>query len=379
MAANRLPAKADHVGSFLRPERIKQARKKLKNGAIDEAELNRIENEEIESLVQKQIDLGLKSITDGELRRAFWHYDFFVGLDGIDWTESERKEIFGSGNKPKMPTIEITGQIKYKDHYMIEHFTFLKKMVDKHGDGTQVAKFAIPAPSVIMYRAVNEKEMEVYPDAVDIFQDLAVAYQKVVQTLYDAGCRYIQFDDTTLAAFYDSTFINRVTATTGLNKKGIIELIVRTTNEALKDRPEDLLVTVHMCRGNFRSQHLHTDGGYDLVAPYFDELPYDAFFLEYDDERSGDFEPLKHMKRKDVEVVLGLVTSKFSELENPDTLEQRMEEAAQYIPLENLAISPQCGFASSEDGNKLTEEEQWNKIRHVIEIADRVWGQVPVQ
>jgi len=371
---NKLPIKADHVGSFLRTEEIKKAKDAFLKGEIDQAARKEIEDKEIEKLVQKQMDAGLKAITDGEFRRIIWHHDFFAGFDGIEWLENERSETFGGGNKPKPLTFEIMGKIKNDHHYMVEHFKFLNETVERLGDGTQIAKFAIPAPSVIMYRSINEKEKEVYPNAVDMFHDLGVAYRGVVNELYEAGCRYLQFDDTTFTAFNDPTFTNRMMKVTDLSKQEILDLIIKTTNAALKDKPEDLITTVHMCRGNFRSQHLHTDGGYEFVAPVFDQLNYDAFFLEYDTERSGGFEPLKNIKRRDVEIVLGLITSKFPELEDPDKIKDRIKEASEYIPVENLALSPQCGFASSEEGNNLTEEEQWVKIKHVIQIADDVWG-----
>lgn len=369
----KLPCKAEHVGSFLRTESIKQARADYVNGSIDKASLKEIEDQEIEKLVQKQIEVGLKTITDGEFRRIIWHYDFFSGFEGIELIKNERKSTFGGGNKPKPISIEITSKIKNNRHYMIDHFKFLKKSVDKYGDGTQVAKFAIPAPSVIMYRTINEKEKEIYPNPVDLFHDLGAAYREVVNALYQVGCRYIQFDDTTFTAFNDPTFTNRMMESTGLSKDEILNLIIDVTNYALKDKPEDLIATVHMCRGNFNSKHLHTDGGYEYVTSIFDQLNYNAFFLEYDDERSGSFEPLNKINRRDVEVVLGLITSKFPELEDIDEIKDRIKEASQYIPLENLALSPQCGFASSEEGNVLTEEEQWNKIRHVLKIAKNVW------
>lgn len=375
---NHLPFKADHVGSFLRTEAIKQAREAYSKGKIDCASLKEVEDREIEKLVQKQIEVGLKTITDGEFRRIIWHHDFFSGFDGIEMIKNERKRTFGGRNKPKPITVIITGKIKTNNHYMIEHFKFLKNAVDKYGDGTQIAKFAIPAPSVIMYRSISDNEKDIYPNARELFYDLGVAYQKVVKTLYEAGCRYIQFDDTTFTAFNDPTFTNRMMDSTGLNKDEILDLIIETTNYALQDKPDDLISTVHMCRGNFNSKHLHTDGGYDYVAPIFDQLNYNAFFLEYDDERSGGFEPLKMIKRRDREVVLGLFTSKFPKLEEPEAIDERIKEASQFIPLENLAISPQCGFASSEEGNVLTEGEQWKKIKHIIKIAESVWGQSTV-
>ncbi|GGH86536.1 methionine synthase II (cobalamin-independent) [Pullulanibacillus pueri] len=371
--AGKLPLKADHVGSLLRTEPVKQARAAYASKTIDKAALTDVEDREIEKIVQKQIEVGLKTITDGEFRRIVWHHDFFSGFEGIELIEKERKATFGGGNTPKPITSIITGKIKNNQHYMLEHFKFLKRAVEKYGDGTQVAKFAIPAPSVIMYRSIDEKEKEIYPNAVDLFHDLGVAYREVVQALYDAGCRYLQFDDTTFTGFNDETFTQRMIDATGLSKDAILQLIIDTTNIALQDKPKDLITTVHMCRGNFRSKHLHSDGGYDYVTPIFDQLNYDAFFLEYDTERSGGFEPLSAIKRRDIEVVLGLITSKHPELEDPAVIQERIQEASQYIPLENLAISPQCGFASSEEGNLLSEEEQWDKLKHVIHLAEKVW------
>ncbi|GGE35082.1 hypothetical protein GCM10011391_12250 [Pullulanibacillus camelliae] len=375
--ASTLPLKADHVGSLLRTAPVKEARAAYANQTIDKAALKEIEDREIEKIVQKQIEVGLKAITDGEFRRIVWHHDFFSGFEGIELVQNERKATFGGGNKPKPITSIITGKIRNHHHYMLEHFEFLKQAVEKYGDGTQVAKFAIPAPSVIMYRSIEEKEKAIYPNAVDLFHDLGVAYREVVNDLYEAGCRYIQFDDTTFTGFNDATFTNRMVEATGMSRDDILECIIETTNYALQDKPEDLITTVHMCRGNFRSKHLHSDGGYDYVAPIFDRLNYDAFFLEYDNERSGSFEPLQAVKRRDVEIVLGLVTSKLPALEDPEVIRERIKEASHYVPLENLAISPQCGFASSEEGNLLTEAEQWNKLEHVIKIAESVWDKAP--
>lgn len=369
----KLPLKADHVGSLLRSEPLKQARKAFEHNEITQQQLTEIEDREIRNIVQKQIDIGFKAITDGEFRRMFWSHDFFAGLDGIEFKELEHGFEFSDGVKTKALAYEITGKIKFNHHYMVEHFRFLKKAVDELGDGTQVAKFAIPAPSVIMYRYVNEREKEIYPKAEDLFQDLGIAYREMVNALYEAGCRYLQFDDTTLTTFADPAFSSMMVNTTGLSLEALLDLFVETTNYALQDKPEDLITSVHLCRGNFRSKHMHADGGYEFVAPVFDRLNYDAFFLEYDDERSGGFEPLKEVKRRDVEIVLGLVTSKFPELEDPEMIQARIREASRFLPLENLAISPQCGFASTEEGNELTEEEQWNKLAHVVSIAANTW------
>lgn len=371
---HKLPLKADHVGSLLRSAPIQSARKAYQQKEMTQAELTKVENIEIKKLVQKQIDIGLKAITDGEFRRLFWSHDFFVGLDGIEFIEVDRGIRFSDGVKTKPIAFEIVDKIKFNHHYMIEHFKFLKQTVDELGDGSQVAKFTIPAPSVIMYRYVNEREKVIYPDATDMFKDLARAYQEMVQALYEAGCRYLQFDDTTLTTFTDPKFSTMMVETTGLALPELLHTIIETTNTALQDKPEDLTTTVHMCRGNFRSKSMHADGGYDYVAPFFDQLNYDAFFLEYDDERSGGFEPLKDIKRRDVEIVLGLITSKTPTLEDVDYIKNRIQQASRFIPKENLALSPQCGFASTEEGNDLTVEQQWAKLSHVIKIAEDVWN-----
>ena len=369
----RAPFYADHVGSFLRTKAIKDARIAFQNGEIDQEKLTAIENEEIEKLVQKQIEVGLKSITDGEFRREYWHLDFLAGLVGVDWFEAEYVNRF-KGPSPKNKAIKIVGKIDFDNHYMLEHFKFLKETVEKYGDGTQIAKFSIPSPNMLVGRYQAD---EYYNGDLDaIIDDTIVAYQKAIQAFYDAGCRYLQLDDTSWVDFVDEKRLKEVKERYGKDVNEIVASRVRAINGAVSEKPEDLIVTMHICRGNFQSTYF-AEGGYDPISDtIFAELDIDGLFLEYDDERSGDFEPLASFKRENQKVVLGLLTSKFADLEDPEYIKKRIKEASQYIPLENLAISPQCGFSSTEEGNLLTEEEQWNKVKHLIEIAESVWGEI---
>lgn len=365
------PFKADHVGSFLRPEPIKAARKAYVNGEIDHAALKVIEDKEIEKLVQKQIEAGLKSISDGEFRRAWWHLDFLAGLEGVEEFEAEYVSNF-KGTKTKNKAIKVVGKIDFMGHYMLEHFKFLKHAVDQYGDGTQVAKFSIPSPNMLFTRIQGDEYYN--GDKEQFYHDTVTAYQKAIQAFYDAGCRYLQLDDTSWIDFVSEERIKAVVEKLGKDVRDIIDSRVSCLNDSIAKRPEDMLITMHICRGNFRSTYI-TSGGYDQISDaIFANLNVDGLFLEYDDNRSGDFEPLKSFKRDDKTVVLGLVTSKFPELEDPETIKARINEASQSIPLENLALSPQCGFASTEEGNVLTEEEQWKKIKHIVKIAESVWG-----
>ncbi|MBI0578591.1 5-methyltetrahydropteroyltriglutamate--homocysteine S-methyltransferase [Neobacillus cucumis] len=365
------PFKADHVGSFLRPEPIKAARKAYANGEIDHAALKVIEDKEIEKLVQKQIEAGLKSITDGEFRRAWWHLDFLAGLDGVEEFEAEYVSNF-KGAKTKNTAIKVVGKIDFNGHYMLEHFKFLKQAVDQYGDGTQVAKFSIPSPNMLFTRIQGDEYYN--GNTEQFYHDTVTAYQKAIQAFYDAGCRYLQLDDTSWIDFVSEERIKAVVEKLGMDVQDIIDTRVRCLNDAIAKKPEDLLITMHICRGNFRSTYI-TSGGYDQISDaIFANLNVDGLFLEYDDNRSGDFGPLKSFKRDDKTVVLGLITSKFPELEDPEVIKARIKEASQSIPLENLALSPQCGFASTEEGNVLTEEEQWDKIKHIVKIAESVWG-----
>lgn len=365
------PFKADHVGSFLRTAPIKEARTAYANGEIDKDALKAIEDKEIEKLVQKQIEVSLKSITDGEFRRSWWHLDFLSGLEGVAEFETEYISNF-KGAKTKNNAIKVVGKVGFNNHYMLEHFKFLKEAVDQYGDGSQVAKFSIPSPNMLFTRIQGDEYYN--GNQEEFYNDTVAAYQKAIQAFYDAGCRYLQLDDTSWIDFVSEERIQAVVEKLGMDVQDIIDTRVRCLNDSISKKPADMVITMHICRGNFRSTYI-TSGGYDNISDaIFANLNVDGLFLEYDDQRSGDFEPLKNFKRNDQTVILGLITSKFPELEDPELIKERIKEASQYIPLENLALSPQCGFASTEEGNKLTEEDQWNKINHVIKIAEDVWG-----
>ena len=365
------PFKADHVGSFLRTAPIKEARTAYANGEIVKDALKAVEDKEIEKLVQKQIEVGLKSITDGEFRRSWWHLDFLSGLEGVVEFETEYISNF-KGAKTKNKAIKVVGKVGFNNHYMLEHFKFLKEAVDQYGDGSQVAKFSIPSPNMLFTRIQGDEYYN--GNQEEFYNDTVAAYQKAIQAFYDAGCRYLQLDDTSWIDFVSEERIQAVVEKLGMDVQDIIDTRVRCLNDSISKKPADMVITMHICRGNFRSTYI-TSGGYDNISDaIFANLNVDGLFLEYDDQRSGDFEPLKNFKRNDQTVILGLITSKFPELEDPELIKERIKEASQYIPLENLALSPQCGFASTEEGNKLTEEDQWNKIKHVIKIAEDVWG-----
>ncbi|MFT4415781.1 5-methyltetrahydropteroyltriglutamate--homocysteine S-methyltransferase [Fredinandcohnia humi] len=367
------PFKADHVGSFLRTQPIKEARRAYESGEIDKNTLKAIENAEIEKLVQKQIEVGLKSITDGEFRRSWWHLDFLAGLEGVEFFESEYISNF-KGAQTRNSAIKVVDKVDFTNHFMIEHFIFLKQAVDKYGDGSQVAKFSIPSPNMLFTRIQGDEYYQ--ENREQFYQDTVAAYQKAIQAFYDVGCRYLQLDDTSWIDFVSEDRINAVVEKYGMNVQDIIKTRVNCINDVISNKPKDLLITMHICRGNFKSTYI-TSGGYDAISDaIFADLQIDGLFLEYDDERSGDFEPLKRFKRADFTVVLGLITSKFPELEDSDRIQQRIKEASQFIPLENLALSPQCGFASTEEGNNLTERDQWNKIKHVLTIAKNVWESI---
>ncbi|MER2006844.1 MAG: 5-methyltetrahydropteroyltriglutamate--homocysteine S-methyltransferase [Psychrobacillus sp.] len=359
------PFKADHVGSFLRPERLKQARAQFEQKEISQEQLTQVENEEIIKLIEKQKEAGLLSITDGEFRRKWWHFDFLSGLDGVEFYETEQGLSF-KGVQTKAHGIKVTGKIGYSTHYMIEHFKFLKEAA-----GDAVVKFTIPSPNMLYYRAAIQEG--VYNNDEELFSDLITAYQGFIQAIYDEGCRYLQIDDTSWATSFSEEGLASL-KDRGLSLEQALSLSARAINESISKRPADMLVTMHICRGNFRSTYI-TSGSYELISEtIFGGLHVDGLFLEFDDERSGGFEPLRHVNRKDLNIVLGLITSKHGDLEEEELVKARIEEATKYVPKEQLCLSPQCGFSSTEEGNILTEEEQWAKIRHVVQIAKDVWN-----
>lgn len=369
------PFRADVVGSFLRPDVLKQARADFAAGVIDAGALRAVEDEAIRDLVAKQKAAGLHVITDGEFRRSYWHLDFMWGLQGIERRTSRTGYQFHD-EETTADTAVVTGKISGENHPFVEHFKFVKALEEKG----QVARQTIPAPAqtyseVILDRCDGQQESlrAVYPTDEELIADIAAAYRTVLADLYAAGCRNVQFDDCTWGIYCDRDFVAK-TGMSPVDIKKVSELSVAINNAALEGKPADLVVNTHVCRGNYHSTYAF-EGGYDPVAPYlFANEDVNAFYLEFDTPRAGGFEPLAHVAAGK-KVVLGLVTSKQPGLEDEELLVRRINEAAQYVPLEDLCLSPQCGFASCECGNKLTEEEQWAKVALVQRVAKRVWGE----
>lgn len=358
------PFRADHVGSLLRTDAIKTARLKKAAGEITAEHLREIENDEIIRIVEKQKETGIQVITDGEFRRAWWHFDFLEGLDGVEPFSAESGIQF-KGVTTKARGIKVTGKLDFTDHPMLRDYAFLDSI-----KGSHTAKMTIPSPNMLHFRGQIDKD--VYPDDDEFFHDLAQAYKKAIKAFYDAGCRYLQLDDTAWAVFFSEAGEEQIRAK-GTTPEKLRERFARSINEAIADKPEDLVVTMHICRGNFQSSWT-AEGGYDGASEtIFDGLNLDGLFLEYDDSRSGSFEALRYVKRPNMQLVLGLITSKFGELEDPDTIKRRIDEAAKFVSLDQLCLSPQCGFASTEEGNLLTEDQQWEKLKHVVRIAEDVW------
>ncbi len=369
------PFRADVVGSFLRPDVLKQARADFAAGVIDAGALRAVEDEAIRDLVAKQKAAGLHVITDGEFRRSYWHLDFMWGLQGIERRTSRTGYQFHD-EETTADTAVVTGKISGESHPFVEHFKFVKALEEEG----QVARQTIPAPAqtyseVILDRCDGQQESlrAVYPTDEELIADIAAAYRTVLADLYAAGCRNVQFDDCTWGIYCDRDFVAK-TGMSPVDIKKVSELGVALNNAALEGKPADLVVNTHVCRGNYHSTYAF-EGGYDPVAPYlFANEDVNAFYLEFDTPRAGGFEPLAHVAAGK-KVVLGLVTSKQPGLEDEELLVRRINEAAQYVPLEDLCLSPQCGFASCECGNKLTEEEQWAKVALVQRVAKRVWGE----
>ena len=361
------PFRADHVGSILRTAPVKEARAKREKGAITAAQLKEVEDAEIVKIIKKQEDIGLKLATDGEFRRAWWHFDFIGGLDGIDVVESDHGIQF-QGVQTKPHVLKISGKIDFSRHPMIEHFKFLK-------EHTKVTpKMTIPSPAMVHFRLEpNAVSKDAYANRDAIFDDLATSYQKAIRAFYDAGCRYLQLDDIAWAYLCSQEELKKARER-GVDVDHLQETYAACTNKALEAKPADMTVTSHICRGNFRSTWI-SSGGYEPVAGVlFGKLNYDGYFLEYDTDRAGGFEPLRFLPKGDKIVVLGLITTKQGRLEQKDDVKRRIEEATKYVDLDQLCLSPQCGFASTEEGNVLAEDEQWAKLRMVVELADEVWG-----
>ncbi len=361
------PFRADHVGSLLRPAALKEARVKRERGEIGGDELRRIEDREIENVIRRQEAIGLKSVTDGEFRRAFWNYDFLGRLDGVEAYLGERKIKF-QGPQPKPMMLRVTGRLGfYRPHPMLEHFKF----VAAHAKATP--KMTIPSPSSLHFRYGRDAvPQSIYPAMDDFYRDLGESYRKAVRAFADAGCRYLQLDEVNFTYLCDPK-LRALVADRGEDPDQLPHVYARMINAALSDLPADTTKAMHLCRGNFQSTFV-ASGGYEPVAEIlFNEIAIDAYFMEYDSERAGGFEPLRFVPAGKT-VVLGLVTSKRGTLEEKDALKRRIDQAARFVPLERLCLSPQCGFASTEEGNILSEDEQWAKLARVVEVAEEVWG-----
>src|SRR5690625_1040152 len=360
------PFRADHVGSLLRPESIHEARREFQEGKITAKQLREIETKEIKRIVDKQIEVGLEAVTDGEFRRRFWHTDCLEHLNGIEGYVPSVGYIFHGNEETERYNIRNTGKVSFKpEHPFIDDFTEFNEIVA----GRAVAKQTIPSPTQLFNEGIINED--IYPDIEEYANDVIQTYRDALRAFYDAGVRYLQFDDVYIARlsspdipFNDGKY----------SREKLIDLALRVINEVLEGKPEDLVVTTHLCRGNYRSNWAF-EGSYEIIAPtLFAKEKVDGFFLEYDDDRSVDFKPLECIPNGGPRVVLGLHTSKKGELEDRTTIINRIKEASQYVPLEQLCLSPQCGFASTHHGNKLTEDDQWAKLKYIVDIAKEVWG-----
>jgi 5-methyltetrahydropteroyltriglutamate--homocysteine methyltransferase len=367
MSTTKPPYRADVVGSLLRTAPIKDARAKREKNEITAAELKTVEDAEIDTIIRKQEEVGLQLATDGEFRRAWWHFDFFGMLDGVEVVGAEHGIQF-QGVQTKALALHVNDRIAFPaSHPMLDHFRYLKA----HTKVTP--KMTIPSPSVMHFR-LDPKAVDkaAYPDRDAMLDDLATAYQGAIKAFYAAGCRYLQFDDTVWAYLCSEDQL-RQAAARGLDAKNLAQRYAGVINQALKAKPADMAITTHVCRGNFRSTWI-SEGGYEPVAEILlGQLNYDGYFLEYDTDRAGGFEPLRFLPKGSKQVVVGLVTSKSGTLEKKDDIKRRLDEASKFAALDQLCLSPQCGFASTEEGNVLTEEQQWSKLAMIVDIAREVW------
>jgi len=364
------PFRADHVGSFLRPRKLLEARDKRAQGALSADGLRAAEDEAIRDVVRKQEDVGLQAVTDGEFRRTFFHTDFLEKLAGVTVTWGEFSAKFKKNDGTSVgfapPTMHVESKIAHAGSIQGADFDYLKSVARK------MPKVSIPSPSMLHFRGGRQAiDAKVYPDLEQFYADLAAAYAAEIADLSRRGCRYLQLDDTNLAYLCDP-HIRETTKARGDDPDALTRTYCRLINNAIKDRPKGMAVATHLCRGNFKSAWV-AEGSYEPVAEVlFNELAIDGFFLEYDDERAGDFSPL-HFLPKGKMVVLGLMSSKQGAVEDKDLIKRRIAEAAQYAPLEQLALSHQCGFSSTVHGNELTEDDQWKKLARMVEIAGEVW------
>ena len=362
------PFRADHVGSLLRPQALLKARQRCYDNEISREELREEEDRQIAEVVKKQEGVGLQSITDGEFRRAFFHLDFLEQLAGVTVkgsieASSDAQEKVGF----TPPKLSVTGKLRHVRTIQVDDFNYLQSKV------TQTPKVSIPSPTMVHFRGGRKAiDIEAYPDMEEFFVDLAQCYRDEIAALYQAGCRYIQMDDTNLAYLCDPK-MRAGALERGDDPNELPHAYAELINSVIDDRPEDLTIGVHLCRGNFRSTWF-AEGGYEPIAEVlFNELNVDAYFLEYDDERSGDFAPLRFVPDGKT-VVLGLITTKFADLESGKKLIQRIKDAGQYTPIENMCLSPQCGFSSTVHGNEISENDQWSKLELVVNTARDVWG-----
>jgi 5-methyltetrahydropteroyltriglutamate--homocysteine methyltransferase len=367
------PFRADHVGSLLRPQKLHQAREDYAAGRITAEELRKVEDEGIRDVVQMQHDVGLQSATDGEFRRATWHMDFIYQLGGVHKAEENLRVHFRNAQGEfdfTTAALKIDDKVQLEHTIFGDHFQYLKSLTDQTG---ATAKLTIPSPSMVHYRGGPAAiDRSTYPDVEEFWNDLSAAYAEEVRRLADLGCTYLQFDDTSLAYLNDPEQRKEL-AERGDDANHLHLRYIKQINAALANRPEGMTVTTHMCRGNYRSSWV-ASGGYDFVADaLFNELAVDGFFMEWDDERSGGFEPLRFLPKGKM-VVLGLVTTKRGDLESKDDLKRRIEEASRYAPLEQLCLSGQCGFSSTVEGNLLTYDDEVAKLRLIVETAREVWG-----
>lgn len=370
MSNLKTPFRYDFVGSFLRPQALKDAKAAYNDGKIIKEELDRVTDEEITKVVAKQKKLGFHAITDGEFRRTYWHLDFMWGFEGV--THQAGGGVQFNAEMAALDDTWLVGKVKAKPHPFVEYFKFLKQFEDEN----TVAKYTIPAPAQMFQQMIVPMNIrstrKIYATNEELIHDIGVAYQDVIRQFYDAGCRNLQLDDCTWGAIVGDAAKQRYQAL-GIDLDEVKQQLLDVNNLALEGRPKDMVITSHICRGNYHSTFF-ASGAYDSVADYvFAQENVDALFLEYDDERSGGFAPLAKVS-PDKKVVLGLITTKSPVLEDKEAVIARIHKAAKYVPLDRLCLSPQCGFASCEIGNKLTEEEQWAKLALVREIAEEVWG-----